>query len=184
MWHLLLDRVSMLGERCRDALAAHRYRWSDGQCVIAGVAGVFAAAIAFIVYLGYTATAQRMAEEQRRIELLCLAENVYHEARGEPRSGQIAVAEVAMNRVASPRFPDTVCQVIHQEAAFSWTLGNVRKPSGRAWQQALEVATSVYEGEQSPVVPGALHYHARGIEPAWASANPPIKTIGQHIFYP
>lgn len=151
---------------------------------MAGVVCAFIAAMALIIWFGYTATMQRIAAEQRRIDIRCLAVNVYHEARGEPGIGRIAVAEVTMNRVASPRFPDSVCRVVHQEAAFSWTMSDVPVPEGRAWPQILETAASVYDGEHTPVVPGALHYHARGIEPAWARANTPIKTIGRHIFYP
>ena len=184
MWASFFDRLRMLGERCRDVPADLWYRWDGGQRVVAGITGVFAAAVVLIVYLGYTATAQRIADEQRRIQVRCLAENVYHEARGEPRAGQVAVAEVTMNRVASPRFPDSVCRVVHQQAAFSWTLGEMPAPRGRAWQQALDVAANVFDGEHTPVVPDALHYHARGVEPTWARANPPIKTIGRHIFYP
>lgn len=184
MWHILFNRLRTLCELCRDALSDLWYRWDGGQRTIAGVSCAFAVAIASIIYFAYTETAQRMADQQRRIDVRCLAVNVYHEARGESKMGQVAVAEVTMNRVASPRFPDSVCRVVHQEAAFSWTMGDASAPSGRAWQQALDVAASVYDGEQSPVVPGALHYHARGIEPPWARANPPIKTIGRHIFYP
>lgn len=183
-WHLFLDRVSTFSTRCRDALSDLWHRWDDGQRVIAGVGCLFAAAIAAIIWFAYTTTMQRMAAEQRRIDVRCLAVNVYHEARGEPGTGQVAVAEVTMNRVASPQFPDSVCGVVHQEAAFSWTMGDASLPSGRAWQRALEVAANVHDGEHSPVVPGALHYHARGIEPAWARANEPIKTIGRHVFYP
>ncbi len=63
-------------------------------------------------------------------------------------------------------------------------MDDVSVPNGRAWRQAVQVAASVYDGEHVAVVPGALHYHARGIEPAWARANPPIKAIGRHVFYP
>lgn len=184
MWHVLFDRVRTLGEWCRDALSELWHRWDSGQRIVAGVACLFAAALAFMIWFAYTDNLQRMAAEQRRVDVRCLAANVYHEARGEPRMGQVAVAEVTMNRVASPRFPDSVCRVVHQESAFSWTLGKASLPGGQAWRRALEVAASVYDGEQPPVVPGALHYHVRGIEPAWARANPPIKSIGRHIFYP
>lgn len=184
MWHLLFDRVLMLGERCRDAPSELWHRWDGEHRIVFGVGCLFAAVVATIVWFAYTDTARRMAAEQRRIDVQCLAVNVYHEARGEPRKGQVAVAEVTMNRVASPRFPDSVCRVVHQEAAFSWTLGDASLPGGRAWRQALEVAASVYDGEHAPVVPGALHYHVRGIQPAWARANPPIRTIGRHVFYP
>lgn len=184
MWHLLSDRARMLCVRCGDALSDLWHRWDGEQRVLAGLACLFVAAIAFIAWFSYAATVERMVAEQRRIDVHCLAVNVYHEARGEPRTGQVAVAEVTMNRVSAPQFPDSVCQVVHQEAAFSWTLDDASTPGGRAWKRALEVAVSVYDGEYSPVVPRALHYHARGIDPAWARASEPIKTVGRHIFYP
>ena len=184
MWHSLFHRVGRLGRLCREALPDLRHRWDGTQRAIAGVGCAFAAMLAGIVWFSYTATAQRMAEQQRRVEIRCLALNVYHEARGEPEAGQVAVAEVTMNRVASPRFPDSVCRVVHQEAAFSWTMDDASVPNGPAWRRAVQVAARVHGGEHAPVVPGALHYHARWIEPAWARANPPIRTIGRHIFYP
>lgn len=184
MWDWLLDHVRAFSEWCGDALFELWHRWDSRQRIVVGVGCAFAAAIVLMIYFAYTDTTRRMAEEQRRTDVQCLAANVYHEARGEPRMGQLAVAEVTMNRVASPRFPDSVCRVVHQEAAFSWTLGDALLPRGPAWRQAVEVAASVYDGEHSPVVPGALHYHVHGIEPAWARANEPIRTIGRHVFYP
>lgn len=136
----------------------------------------------------------REAAHQRSIELQCLAENVYFEARGEPMDGQYAVAEVTLNRVASGYFPDTVCEVVHetrwdpsrkrQVAAFSWTdLGPMRRPRGDAWDQAVAAATAAYDGVRTPQVPGALYYHATYIDPYWAKTKTPIATIGNHAFY-
>lgn len=180
----LFKRFRLLRPRRPRARVALRRRWDTGQRVVFGVVCVFAFTVALIVYIAYTAHVRRLAAEERRVDIQCLAVNLYHEARGEPREGQVAVAEVTMNRVASSRFPDSVCEVVHQEAAFSWTMGDTSTPSGQAWQRSREIAASVYDGEHAPVVPNALHYHARGIEPDWARAHPPIRTIGRHIFYP
>ncbi len=128
-------------------------------------------------------------------ELRCLALNIYHEARGEPKQGQYAVAEVTMNRVASKYFPNTVCEVVYEKrwdrirkryvGAFSWTeitskstLVN-RKLMQRAWQ----VAEAVYHRREEPKVKGALFYHARYIRPSWARTKIKVAHIGQHIFY-
>jgi spore germination cell wall hydrolase CwlJ-like protein len=130
----------------------------------------------------------------RDAELTCLAENVYHEARGEPLAGQYAVAEVTMNRVASSLFPKSVCEVVHEKrwdalrkrevGAFSWTeLDSLRQPRGAAWEQAIEVATAVYDGTYTPSVPNALYYHAKYIKPSWAKPNRRVATIGSHVFY-
>ena len=130
-----------------------------------------------------------------REELTCLAHNVYYEARGEPPTGQRAVAEVTMNRAASGRYPARICDVVYQKnwdtirkryvGAFSWTeFGFLPNPDGEAWRQALQAAAAVYYGTEPPVVAGALHYHANYIMPAWAKDKKPIARIGRHIFYP
>ena len=127
-------------------------------------------------------------------QLTCLALNVYHEARGEPVAGQYAVAKVTLNRVASARYPDTVCEVVYQKnwdrlrgryvGAFSWTEFD-RKPAlkNKAWQQALRVAEDLYTREQLPELDGALFYHASSIKPSWARQKVPVARIGRHIFY-
>ena len=130
----------------------------------------------------------------RDAELKCLAENVYHEARGEPLEGQYAVAEVTMNRLRSSSFPKSVCEVVHEKrwdarrrrdvGAFSWTeLDRLSRPHGAAWQQARQVAVAVYDGAHTPRVPNALYYHASYIKPSWAKANRRVATIGSHVFY-
>lgn len=127
-------------------------------------------------------------------DLTCLAFNVYFEARGEPVAGQYAVAEVTMNRVASGRYADSVCGVVHQEnwdplrkryvSAFSWTELDER-PSleDETFRQAWEVAEAVYYGRHTPTLGGALHYHATYIKPSWARGHKPVARIGNHVFY-
>lgn len=126
-----------------------------------------------------------IAEQQRVADLICLARNVYHEARGEPAAGQHAVAEVTMNRVASPLFPATVCEVVHAKRAFSWTelYLDARPPGGVAWQQAVAAAEAVYDGNYEPVVGNATHYHATYVAPRWARGREPVARIGRHVFY-
>ncbi len=159
--------------------------------------------LGLIVYFAYAdglriaAAAERTrieAARQREVDLRCLAENIYFEARGEPLAGQRAVAEVTLNRVASPYFPDTICDVVHEArwdplrkrrvAAFSWTELHVRRePRGAAWREAMAAATIVYDDVHAPVVPGALFYHATYIDPYWAKTKKSVATIGHHVFY-
>jgi len=127
-------------------------------------------------------------------QLTCLALNVYHEARGEPAAGQFAVAKVTLNRVASSRYPNTICEVVYQKkwdrlrrryvGAFSWTEFDV-KPSlkNMEWQQALRIAEAVFTQDQLPELEGALFYHARSITPSWARHKIPVAHIGRHVFY-
>jgi N-acetylmuramoyl-L-alanine amidase len=156
-------------------------------------------AVGLIVYFAYSARSTidgsriDAAKEQAR-EIRCLAENIYFEARGETLQGQYAVAEVTMNRLASPYFPDTICDVVHDTrwdtargrmvAHFSWTAFKLRLESGSpAWKQAMDVATTVYHGYYEPVVPDALFYHATSVQPYWASSKKVVARIGNHIFY-
>jgi N-acetylmuramoyl-L-alanine amidase len=133
-------------------------------------------------------------ERQLNRDLTCLAMNVYHEARGEPQAGQIAVARVTLNRVASHRYPDTVCEVVFQKkwdrirrryvSAFSWTeLDNKLALDKNIWNQAWQVADMVYHQRDDGALDGALFYHATYIKPSWARKKIRVARIGQHIFY-
>lgn len=151
------------------------------------------AVLAGVVQVARSGHAELQATRERNAELHCLATNVYHEARGEPLAGQYAVAEVTMNRVRSGRFPDSVCDVVHERrldpsrrryvGAFSWTELTPRPPYGSAWQTAIEVSAAVYDGRHQPQLPDALFYHARRISPAWAKGKQPLARIGRHVFY-
>ena len=202
--------MSALLENWRYRISFHWHCLDKGAVVFYSLLPsplVFLAVLAYFIHEDYrlwrddseraavAVVATRDAAVTRRdAELKCLAENVYHEARGEPLEGQYAVAEVTMNRVRSTRFPDSVCEVVHEKrwdarrrrdvGAFSWTeLDSLRQPRGAAWEQALEVATAVYDGAHTPRVPNALHYHANYIKPSWARTNRRVATIGSHVFY-
>lgn len=125
-------------------------------------------------------------------ELDCLARNVYFEARGEPDEGKVAVAHVVMNRAASERFPDTVCEVVRQGGArrlhkcqFSWWCDGLsdRPTNKQAWLKSQEVADQVYWGRLDDPTVGALWYHAVKAKPIWRKALVRGPRIGEHIFY-
>ena len=157
------------------------------RLIAAGVTAVCASA-----YLLLTAGP---SEAERLAEIECLAENVYYESRGEPLAGQYAVAEVTMNRVASPLFPDTVCDVVHAGGwsetrqryvgAFSWTeADSLPVRDGYEWRRAKAVAGTVYENyREAPLVDGALFYHATYVTPSWAHDKYQVTRIGRHLFY-
>ncbi len=129
--------------------------------------------------------------------LICLALNVYHEARGEPPEGREAVAHVVLNRVEDPRFPDTVCRVILQGGEtlhgcqFSWYCdGRPDEPTDSgAWLEAKAVASrvlSVRSPVYGPVLDptfGALYYHSTSVSPWWTEHFDRTVTIDGHIFY-
>jgi spore germination cell wall hydrolase CwlJ-like protein len=122
------------------------------------------------------------------IPLLCMALNVYHEARGEPVIGQNAVAHVVMNRVNAHGWPNTVCGVIGQSMQFSWVHEKaVWSPNydSTAWMRALRVAEDVLDGDAVDPTDGATHYHATWLNryPTWSKNLRQTVTIGRHIFY-
>lgn len=128
-------------------------------------------------------------------EIECLALNIYHEARGEPEAGRLAVAFVTLNRVASPLYPNTVCEVVWEKRwsseyqrfipQFSWTLdGRPDRPRNpAAWRDALEIARRVYHETPESNVQDALYYHADWVNPEWAANRERILQLGRHTFY-
>jgi N-acetylmuramoyl-L-alanine amidase len=151
---------------------------------------------ACIFTTGLVLTSLIVAKQQHDLRnVKCLAMNVYHEARGEPLSGQYAVANVTLNRVKADRYPDDVCRVVYQKAwvkttqryvaAFSWTTdgsSDIPKESA-AWRQAMKVASHVYYDQEPGNVKGALYYHADYVKPRWAAHKLRVAKIGRHIFY-
>ena len=149
----------------------------------------FLAVVGVLVAAFNVVHAQRDAQVARLREfhaasIDCLARNVYYEARGESLDGQYAVAEVTMNRKGSLGYPKTVCEVVFQKDAFSWTgMKALQAPAGEAWQRAVKVAQDVYYGRRLNELQGATHYHATYVRPEWSSERERIARIGRHVFY-
>jgi spore germination cell wall hydrolase CwlJ-like protein len=124
-------------------------------------------------------------------DLKCLALNIYHEARSEPISGQIAVAKVTLNRVRSKAFPGSVCDVVKQggqkrhRCQFSWWCdGKSDDPTEQqAWQRSLEIGQRVLANQTTDPTRGALYYHADYVKPRWARQFQRTAEIGRHLFY-
>jgi spore germination cell wall hydrolase CwlJ-like protein len=119
-------------------------------------------------------------------ELRCLAAAVYFEARGEPIEGQLAVAQVIINRSKDPRFPRTYCGVVAQPGQFSFMRGG-RMPRlpipGRAWARAVAIATIADRGLWPSAAKGAVFFHARHVKPRWSRGKTRLAQIDAHIFY-
>ncbi len=139
-----------------------------------------------------TADAAERAEQQvDQRQMNCLAQAVYYEARGESQRGQVAVAEVVMNRVRSPYYPNSVCGVVYQGShrsigcQFTFTCdGSLNhRPRGRAWERAQRVATAVMLGYTRPITQNATHYHTHAVNPIWNSGLVRTTSIGDHVFY-
>ena len=121
----------------------------------------------------------------------CLATAIYYEARSEETAGQLAVAEVIVNRVKDHRYPNTSCDVVFQGATrttgcqFTFTCDGAmkKKPRGERWKKAQTLATHVVMGLNEKKTSGATHYHATYVDPIWNSGLIKTRRIGTHIFY-
>jgi len=115
--------------------------------------------------------------------LMCLALNIYHEARGEPLEGQIAIGMVTMNRADWDTA--SVCEVVYQRNQFSWTnrLADFTPQEPNAWAVARRIAHTVIEGQHDDITDGATHFHARAARPVWRHSLKKTTTIGRHVFY-
>jgi len=119
------------------------------------------------------------------LDVLCLALNIYWEARNQPDIGQRGVSHVVLNRMADPRFPDSICDVIHQPAQFSWFWDGLPDipTTGKAWDRANRIAVEVISGQSLDPTGGALYYHANTVRPYWAAEFTLTVVISDHYFY-
>lgn len=130
-------------------------------------------------------------------EKTCLAQAIYHEARGESREGQLAVANVIINRAFSKKYPQTICGVVFQNAdkgrykcQFTFACDG-RSDIGTeraAWNRSVKLAETAFQefqvGDRPGVIPdSALFYHTTSVSPGWGNKFHRVATIGSHIFY-
>ena len=111
-------------------------------------------------------------------DVKCLATAIYHEANAESEKGQIAVANVIMNRVESKDFPNSVCGVISQKSQFSWYGKTKHKYSDKT----VAVAEKVLAKRVNDVTNGSLFFHS-GKDPYWTKKMKFVTKIGGHKFY-
>ncbi|MBJ7404111.1 MAG: cell wall hydrolase [Bradyrhizobium sp.] len=138
--------------------------------------------------------AERLAldDKSRAKSEKCLAEAVYFEARGEAVRGQIAVAQVVMNRVFSGKYPDSVCGAVYQNkhrhlaCQFTFACDNnadvIREPE--MWERARKIAKAMLDGQiWLPEVGKSTHYHAYWVRPSWVAEMKKMYKTGVHTFY-
>lgn len=135
-----------------------------------------------------TTEAQQVSDREQ----WCLATAIYFEARGEVYRGQVAVAQVVMNRVKDHRYPDTICGVVFQNqhrrnaCQFSFACDGIPEvvTERESWAQADDIASRYLQGELYLTEVGdATHYHATYVRPAWAPRMDKVTQIGLHVFY-
>ena len=155
--------------------------------MLIGTSGLLFAAAFFVHYFTTEVTYSASTSDVK-----CLALNIYWEARSEPVKGQLAVAHVAMNRVRSRAYPNTVCKVIYQgdrstpgACQFSWWCDkrSDQPTEYRAWQTSQNLARRVIDGRSLDPTGGALFYHLHTISPYWSAKKQRIARIGSHIYY-
>lgn len=119
-------------------------------------------------------------------EMKCLAGAVYFESRGEPLAGQLAVAQVIINRTEDARFPASYCAVVAQPGQFSF-IKNGRMPHIRenssAWARARAIAEIAHQGLWQSEADDAVFFHARYVRPGWSQRKQRLAQISTHIFY-
>ena len=131
-------------------------------------------------------------EKSRAKSEKCLAEAIYFEARGEAVRGQIAVAQVVMNRAFSGYYPNTVCGVVYQNkyrhlaCQFTFACDNnpdvIREPD--MWERAKKIAKATLDGQiWLPEVGKSTHYHAYYVHPSWVAEMKKLYKFGVHTFY-
>ena len=131
--------------------------------------------------------------------LMCMALNIYHEARGESLAGQMGVAQSVLNRMEDRRFPDTACGVITQARYSTWDSKNpIRNQCSYSWfcdglpdtpkddkafLESQVLAQYMLSGQAPDIIQGSTHYHAEYVTPYWASSMSVVVQIDQHIYY-
>ncbi len=129
---------------------------------------------------------RKATSETANAEQDCLASAVYFEARGESLEGQLAVAEVVLNRTRSARYPSGICAVVRQPAQFSFVRRGAIPRANRnsaEWRRAVAVARIAEIGEPRMLTEGVLWYHAHYVSPSWGRRLARTTRIGAHIFY-
>lgn len=116
-------------------------------------------------------------------DLQCMAGAIYFESKGEPLSGQLAVAEVILNRTKSGRFPKSVCSVVTQRGQFSFVRGGRVPPiaPNKHYRTAVAVARVALADAWDSPASGAMYFHARRVAPSWNRVQ--VAAIGNHVFY-
>jgi len=130
-----------------------------------------------------------LSDKERAVH--CLTQAIYYEAATEPLDGQRAVAQVVLNRLRHPAYPNTVCGVVFQGSEratgcqFTFTCDGAlaRAPMAPIWKRAKQIAEAALAGYVYKPVGWATHYHTNWVVPYWSSSLVKLATVGTHIFY-
>jgi hypothetical protein len=178
------DQPDLSALSLEDAATSQIALGAAGDMMAALLAGDIAGSIDL-------ANIDRISVAEGDAEWQCLRKAIYFEARGEPLAGQVAVAEVILNRVDSPNYPGSVCGVVRQGqerrtgCQFSFMCDG--KPEtildGEAAARAGAIAHVMLEGRPRMLTSNATHFHTRAVSPSWARRLVRTARIGAHVFY-
>ena len=121
-------------------------------------------------------------------DLLCLATNAYHEARGEPKEGILGVIAVSMNRMMHPKFPSGACAVVHQKRGgvcqFSWYCDErIKPPSPSALARFKALAMEYNYRLHADPTNGSIYFHTLSVKPYWSRKATPQVVLNNHVFF-
>jgi spore germination cell wall hydrolase CwlJ-like protein len=140
------------------------------------------AAILFCNSLGSVSVGYLKPVKHTRADTKCLADNIYHEARGEPFRGQLAVAQVTINRFQSGKHGKTICATVHEKKQFSWTITKPKVRDLKRWQNSYTVAEFMLSGTRIRDF-DAQFYHTKAVNPGWNRGKRILQVINNHVFY-
>ena len=120
--------------------------------------------------------------ESKNREIACIAQAVYHEARGEHLEGMRAVGHVIVNRMVSSDNPTTACKVVNSPGQFTYNHRS-KVTDWKSYNVALTVARMVYEGKDEDLTHGATAFHVKHVRPSWDHKMIRVATIGHQYFY-
>ena len=132
-----------------------------------------------------------LGDETNTEDGVCLTQAIYFEARSEPVEGQLAVAQVVLNRVSDPRYPSSICSVVYQNeqlrhrCQFSFACDGLAETAYNleAWDVATRISYIALSGRWEDITDQATHYHANYVNPYWSRNLLPTAQLGTHIFY-
>jgi hypothetical protein len=187
--------AALAAARAPGALPATVIDQSEAQAITGETALAANAALPFAPLANQAAGAfvLRAATGLDRLRSVdCLAQAIFYEAGNESEDGQRAVAQVVLNRVRHPAWPNSVCGVVYQGpmragggCQFTFTCDGslARRPAGVQWERARRLASEALAGATFGPVGLSTHYHANYVFPAWAPRLAKTTQIGAHIFY-
>lgn len=148
-----------------------------------------------LVFLAIIFSGSLEASEKPQNQFYCLVEALYHEARGEPPEGILAVSNVILNRVKSKKYPNTICEVVYQQKVkgiyqFSYHQfpDIINKPINKKVWKKLEVIAKYslrMSKKDVDTVKGSMYYHTHEVNPKWSRSEKlkKVTKLGNHIFY-